>query len=116
MMGVASVREETGAPVYLHRADRGLYDHVVQQGSAFGIPVAPAPPPDGELVPGETVRVGNLSFTVRHAPGHSPGSVCLVREGVVFTSDVRFAGSMRRAHRLGRDAHKLLPGTHLDVT
>src|SRR2546427_347356 len=107
-MGVASVRGETGAPVYLHRADRGLYDHVVQQGSAFGIPVAPAPPPDGELVPGETVRVGNLSFTVRHAPGHSPGSVCLVGEGVVFTGDVLFSRSIGRTHLPGGDFETLI--------
>ncbi len=108
VMGVASVRQETGAPVYLHRADRELYDHVVQQGLAFGIPVAPAPPPDAELVPGETVRVGSLSFIVRHAPGHSPGSVCLVGEGVAFTGDVLFAGSIGRTDLPGGDFDTLI--------
>src|SRR3989441_11282441 len=32
VMGVARVRRETGAPVYLHPADRELYDQAVQQG------------------------------------------------------------------------------------
>jgi len=108
VMGVARVRAETGAPVYLHPADRDLYDHVVQQGLAFGIPVDPPPPPDGELVAGETVRVGTVAFTVRHAPGHSPGSVCLVGEGVVFTGDVLFAGSIGRTDLPGGDFETLL--------
>jgi len=108
VMGIARVRRETGAPVYLHPADRQLYDHLVQQGLAFGIPVDPLPPPDRELVPGETVRVGTLAFTVRHAPGHSPGSVCLVGEGVVFTGDVLFAGSIGRTDLPGGDFETLI--------
>src|SRR5207249_394019 len=86
-------RQITAAPVYLHPADRELYDHAVQQGLAFGVAVDPPPPPDRPLAAGDTVQVGELRFTVRHAPGHSPGSVCLVGEGVVFTGDVLFAGS-----------------------
>jgi hydroxyacylglutathione hydrolase len=109
VMGVSRVRRETGAPVYLHPADRELYDHVVQQGFAFGIPVeAPPPPPDRAFVPGEPVAVGGLSFTVRHAPGHSPGSVCLVGEGVAFTGDVLFAGSVGRTDLPGGDYETLL--------
>ena len=38
-----------------------------QQGLAFGIRVESLPPPDREFVPGETVRVGTVGFTVRHA-------------------------------------------------
>ena len=96
VMGVPRLSRETGAPIYLHPADRELYDHVIQQGLAFGIRVESLPPPDREFVPGETVRVGTVGFTVRHAPGHSPGSVCLVGDGVVFTGDVLFAGSIGR--------------------
>ena len=68
VMGVPRLSRETGAPIYLHPADRELYDHVIQQGLAFGIRVESLPPPDREFVPGETVRVGTVGFTVRHAP------------------------------------------------
>ena len=34
VLGVDRVREETGAPVYLHPADRSLYDATPQQGAA----------------------------------------------------------------------------------
>jgi hydroxyacylglutathione hydrolase len=108
VMGVSRVRRETGAPVYLHPADRALYDHVIEQGFAFGVRVEAQPPPDRAFVPGESVAVGGLSFTVRHAPGHSPGSVCLVGEGVVFTGDVLFAGSIGRTDLPGGDYETLL--------
>ena len=108
VMGVPRLSRETGAPIYLHPADRELYDHVIQQGLAFGIRVESLPPPDREFVPGETVRVGTVGFTVRHAPGHSPGSVCLVGDGVVFTGDVLFAGSIGRTDLPGADFDTLI--------
>ena len=107
VMGVARLKGATGVPVYLHPADRELYDHAVQQGLAFGIPVDPPPPPDRPFTHGAAVRVGDCAFTVRHAPGHSPGSVCLVGEGVVFTGDVLFAGSVGRTDLPGGDLETL---------
>lgn len=73
------VAERTGAPVYLHPADRMLWDEV-----------HPARPPDGDLADGD--RIGSLS--VLHTPGHSPGGVCLYAAelGVVFSGDTLFAG------------------------
>ncbi|HEU5261262.1 MAG TPA: MBL fold metallo-hydrolase [Gemmatimonadales bacterium] len=108
VLGVARLKRETGVPVYLHPADRELYDHVVQQGLAFGMPTQALPPPDRDFVPGEEVRVGDLTFTVRHTPGHSPGSVCLVGDGVVFTGDVLFAGSIGRTDLPGGDFETLI--------
>ena len=108
VMGVARVRWETAAPVYLHPADRELYDRAVQQGFAFGVAVEPPPAPDGALAAGDTIQVGQLRFAVRHAPGHSPGSVCLVGEGVVFSGDVLFAGSIGRTDLPGGSSETLL--------
>lgn len=108
LLGVARLKRETDVPVYLHPADRELYDHAVQQGLAFGIPTQALPPPDRDFVPGEEVRVGDLSFTVRHTPGHSPGSVCLVGDGVVLTGDVLFAGSIGRTDLPGGDFETLI--------
>ena len=108
VMGVSRVRRETAAPVFLHPADRSLYDHAVQQGLAFGVAVDLPPPPDRALAAGDTVQVGQLTFAVRHAPGHSPGSVCLVGEGVAFTGDVLFAGSIGRTDLPGGDFDTLL--------
>lgn len=39
---------------------------------------------------GDTVTLGTSTFRVLHTPGHRPGHVCLVGEGVVFTGDTLF--------------------------
>jgi len=108
VMGVARIREATGAPVYLHPADRPLYDALPGQAEAFGLAAESAPPPDRAYGHGDRVGVGNLAFAVRHAPGHSPGSVCLVGEGVAFVGDVVFQGSIGRTDLPGGDFDTLL--------
>jgi hydroxyacylglutathione hydrolase len=108
VLGVPRVRGATGAPVVLHAADRILYDRVPEQAAAFGLRAAPLPPPDRTWAHGDTVSVGALSFTVRHAPGHTPGHVVLVGEGVVFGGDVVFQGSIGRTDLPGGDHETLL--------
>ena len=109
VLGVTRVKAETGAPIILHPADRPLYDHVPEQAAAFGLAaVSPLPAPDRSWNPGESIQVGGLTFDVRHTPGHSPGSVSLVGEGVVFTGDVLFQGSIGRTDLPGADLETLL--------
>ncbi|MCQ9369662.1 MBL fold metallo-hydrolase [Corynebacterium sp. 35RC1] len=45
---------------------------------------------------GQEVAIAGHTFTVAHAPGHSPGSVLFVGQEVVFSGDVLFAGSIGR--------------------
>jgi hydroxyacylglutathione hydrolase len=110
VLGVPRVLAETPTPVpvWLHPADRPLYDAVPEQAAWFGLAAPSLPSPDRAFVPGEAVRVGRLAFEVRHAPGHSPGSVCLVGEGVVFGGDVLFAGSIGRTDLPGGDHETLI--------
>ncbi|HEX9346021.1 MAG TPA: MBL fold metallo-hydrolase [Gemmatimonadales bacterium] len=109
VLGVARIAAETGAPVWLHPADRPLYDAVPDQAAWFGLePPEPLPAPDQNLAHGTRVTAGGLSFEVRHAPGHSPGSVCLVGPGVAFSGDVLFAGSIGRTDLPGADFETLI--------
>ena len=109
VLGVARIAAETGAPVWLHPADRPLYDAVPDQAAWFGLePPEPLPAPDQDLAHGTRVTVGGLSFEVRHAPGHSPGSVCLIGPGVAFSGDVLFAGSIGRTDLPGADFETLI--------
>jgi len=107
VLGVGRVAAETGVPVWLHPADRPLYDAVPQQAEWFGLRAPTLPPPDREFTHGDTVRVGDVSFQVRHTPGHSPGSVSLVGPGVVLGGDVLFAGSIGRTDLPGGSIEQL---------
>ncbi len=108
VLGVARLKADTGATVCLHPADRLLYDHVSEQAAAFGMRAEPLPAPDRELVPGEVLPVGGLQFRVRHAPGHSPGSVVFEGQGVAFCGDVLFQGSIGRTDIPGGDFETLI--------
>lgn len=109
VLGVERVAVETGASVWLHPADRPLYDAVPDQAAWFGLaPPGRLPAPDRELAHGQRLSVGGLDFEVRHAPGHSPGSVCLVGPGMVLSGDVLFAGSIGRTDLPGGDFDTLI--------
>lgn len=109
VLGVARVAADTGAPIWLHPDDRPLYDAVPEQAAWFGLaPPGTLPEPDKEMASGLQLRVGNLSFAVRHTPGHSPGSVCLLGPGVALTGDVLFAGSIGRTDLPGGDFETLI--------
>lgn len=45
---------------------------------------------------GDSVSVGDATFSVMETPGHSSGSVCLLGQGVIFCGDTLFRGSCGR--------------------
>ena len=106
--GVGAVRAATGAPIFLHPADRALYDSLSEQARWFGLEIEPAPPPDRTLAHGQSLEFGPLRFDVRHTPGHSLGSVCFVGHGIVLGGDVLFQGSIGRTDLPGGDNGRLL--------
>jgi hydroxyacylglutathione hydrolase len=112
--GVARAKDAFDVPVYLHDADRPLYDAVVQQGLMFGLAVQAQPPPGRSYTSGDVVRFGRYEVRVHHTPGHSPGGVCL-QVGLagedghdLFVGDTLFAGSIGRTDLPGGDYATLI--------
>jgi glyoxylase-like metal-dependent hydrolase (beta-lactamase superfamily II) len=72
------VAERDEAPVALHKADRVAWRETHDDD------------PDIEMEDGGSFEVADVRLEVLHAPGHSPGSVCLYCEELqaVFTGDV----------------------------
>lgn len=75
------------APVALHRADLLPWREAHAELS-----------PEIEIEDGGVFEVAGLTLEVIHAPGHTPGSVCLYCEelGAVMTGDVMLAGGPAR--------------------
>lgn len=44
----------------------------------------------------EILELGGLKFKVVHTPGHSPGGICLLQNGNLFTGDTLFKQSIGR--------------------
>jgi len=108
ILGVGPVHAATDAPIYLHPLDRPIYDALPQYGGWVGMQLETPPAPDRELGPGQVLKVGGFEFTVRFTPGHSPGSVSFVGEGMIFGGDVLFNGSVGRTDLPGGDAATLM--------
>jgi hydroxyacylglutathione hydrolase len=116
--GVADVRAAfPDVPIHLHAADRPLYDAAPRQCAAFGLPPFELPPPDYELTQGQRIAFGRCAFSVRHAPGHSPGHVILYAEadGLALVGDVVFAGSIGRTDLPGGDFRTLIESIRREV-
>ncbi|MES3032730.1 MAG: MBL fold metallo-hydrolase [Gemmatimonadota bacterium] len=95
--GIAGMRRAfPHAPIWLHEADRPLYDNVAVQARGYGIPMESPPAPDHAWVEDDTVSLGEHRFRIVHLPGHAPGHVALVSDTDVFIGDVVFAGSIGR--------------------
>jgi glyoxylase-like metal-dependent hydrolase (beta-lactamase superfamily II) len=107
--GTDAIRRATGAQVWLHPADRPWYDRFPEQCRHFGFaPNPPLDPPDHELADGQVLRLGSSTFEVRHVPGHSPGHVAFVGEGLCISADVLFAGSVGRTDLQGGNHAQLI--------
>ena len=87
--GVTELKESTGADFCVH-ADEGAVLQGQPLSSLFGMSYPKLPAPDRLLKEGDSIDVGDLHFRVLHTPGHSPGGICLVGEGVVFSGDTLF--------------------------
>ena len=108
ILGVGRVLREKPVPLYLHPADRSLYDGLPDQGAWLGFRAAAPPPPDHELADGQQLSVGDLRVEVRHVPGHTPGHVAFLGHGIALVGDVLFAGSVGRTDLPGGDTQALL--------
>ena len=110
--GTRRVREETGARILIHEADKWLYENLKTQFSStmrlFGLRLGGADDPlpvDEYVKDGQDIAFGRHALRAIHTPGHTPGSCCFAltdrKERRVFSGDTLFAGSIGRTDLWG---------------
>lgn len=108
ILGIPGLREVwPDLPVYCHPADMANQSPTEL---IFGMEV-PTVWSFGNLVPyneEDTVKIGGLTVSVLHTPGHSRGSVTLRTGDVLFTGDTLFRGSMGRTDLPGGSFETLM--------
>ncbi len=90
--------EELGVPIEgPHEADRYWIDRLAEDGAKYGV-AGQSFEPSRWLVDGDQVSIGDLTFDVRHCPGHTPGHVVFHHPGskLAMVGDVLFKGSVGR--------------------
>lgn len=106
--GNKALKEATGAELLIHEGDAVMLASAPERAAAFGMKAAASPQADRYLQHGDVVQAGEVSLKVMHTPGHSLGGVCLLEQGMVFTGDTLFSGSIGRTDFPGGNLQTLL--------
>ncbi len=108
---LAEVKETTGAELCVHSGDSSLIQERPLD-NVFGMSYPILPSPDRWLEGGDKLDFGDLHFVVLHTPGHSPGGICLLGQGVVFTGDTLFNFGIGRTDFPGGSHSQLMNSIH----
>ncbi|TMF12115.1 MAG: MBL fold metallo-hydrolase [Chloroflexi bacterium] len=104
ILGVRGVQAATGAKFLLHQGDLAIARNAAGTAAGFlGRPVDPPPDPDAYPADGDEIDVDGVKLKVIHTPGHTPGSLSFYTEGMLFSGDTLFQGSIGRTDLPGGD-------------
>lgn len=107
----AELKEKTGAPIYIHKADEVMLSDSVKS-LAFFTPERRFVPCEADefVEEGKDIRLGKLDISVLHTPGHTAGSVCYLfsdpdapEKRYMLSGDTLFKDSIGRSDTYSGD-------------
>ncbi|MFC1891894.1 MBL fold metallo-hydrolase [Thermodesulfobacteriota bacterium] len=106
--GNAKVKDLTGAKIVMHEEDDRMFNSPEGQAMAkqWGFPISP--PADMCVHDNDKIEAGDISIEVIHTPGHSPGGICLLGDGNLFTGDTLFVGAIGRTDLPGASVSEFM--------
>ena len=110
VLSLDEVARHYGIPVLIHPADQQQIVSGADWCRSLGLTFTPYEGPFTNLADGDTVGFGESSLQVIGTPGHTQGGVCFFSEadGVLFSGDTLFAGSIGRTDHPGGDYDQLI--------
>jgi hydroxyacylglutathione hydrolase len=109
VLGNPKLKAALNVPVCMHEADNQFFsDSEVRRQSAEELGLPPPDPADILLQDGEVLTVGTLKIEVIHTPGHTPGCVCYLVDGNLFSGDTLFVGAAGRTDLIGGSLDTLI--------
>lgn len=101
---VADIRSRYNAPFHLHAGDHRLLKQANFYRAIFGGKRTIAiPDVDVDLSACQTLTFGGTSIEIIHTPGHTPGSVSFLTDGLLFSGDTLFGARVGRTDLPGGD-------------
>lgn len=93
----AQLKDKTGARIVIHKDDVKMLETADDN---FYLSIAREPfrrtKADVTLSGGERTMVSDVEAFFLHTPGHTPGSMCIVIDNVIFTGDTLFKNDIGR--------------------
>lgn len=114
--GLNLLKEATGAPIWapLREAEWLTNPTLNRSGlrpELFPTPIT-GPEADRLLEPGETFRFGDQTWRVLFTPGHTPGHLTFVTDGIAIVGDTLFHGSIGRTDLPEGSTAQLIESIH----
>ncbi|MCQ2914276.1 MAG: MBL fold metallo-hydrolase [Alphaproteobacteria bacterium] len=107
ILGLADLQKEVKTTTIIHKNDASLVNEANEYLKVFGLPPIEIPSIDKTID-----EKGNLSFDgfdikIIHTPGHTPGSVCYLINGILFSGDTLFYAGQGRTDLPGGNYNEL---------
>lgn len=111
ILGSARLKEETEATLMIHSEDGPMLTDSKKNLSFFLSGMGgrlEGPPADHLLKEGEEIALSSIELKVLHTPGHTPGCIGLLGEGILFSGDTLFAQGVGRTDFPGGSMKSLM--------
>lgn len=98
IMGNKFVADTYGLKLQAHQQEIPVLERGDDISQMYGVPYITSPNIDTFLDEKNTLNLGDVIFSIIHAPGHSPGSICFYNEAEKYLigGDVLFYNSIGR--------------------
>jgi hydroxyacylglutathione hydrolase len=107
---VPEAKKLTGAPVLIHSGDAGMLIDPAANLSQWQDQPFKTAPADMMIKEKDIIETDDFKLEVLHTPGHTLGGISLLTNGMVFTGDALFWGSVGRTDFPDGDHAVLIEG------
>jgi hydroxyacylglutathione hydrolase len=115
--GAMKLKAATGAPILMNQNDYALLKMLDMQAAWVGMRPPGDVQVDEAIGQGRVLKIGEISSSVIHTPGHTEGSICVYfpAEKKLIAGDTLFAGSIGRTDLPGGSMDKIMRSLHTQV-
>jgi glyoxylase-like metal-dependent hydrolase (beta-lactamase superfamily II) len=115
--GAMKLKAATGAPILMNQNDHALLQMLDMQAAWVGMKPPGEVQVDESVSQGHVLKIGEISSSVIHTPGHTEGSICIYfpEQQKLIAGDTLFAGSIGRTDLPGGSMDKIMRSLHTQV-
>jgi len=97
-----------GLPIFIHSLDSDcLTDPYKNVSAFFGFNIT-SPKAERLLKDGDEMKIGQIDMKIIHTPGHTPGSISILADNIIFTGDTLFENGVGRTDLEGSSEGDLI--------
>jgi len=96
LAAAVAVQKHFDIPFYLHSKEKTVLKTAIPFGLMLGIGVTKVPHDITYLEDEELLEIGSFKIKIITTPGHTPGGVCYLIDGSLFSGDTLFRNSVGR--------------------